>query len=42
VETIAQSTEENNITVQKSAALARDLAALSTGLSQLIGRFQVG
>jgi methyl-accepting chemotaxis protein len=41
VETIAQSTEENNITVQKSAALARDLAALSTGLSQLIGRFQV-
>lgn len=42
VETIAQSTEENNRTVQKTAALAQELAGLSNGLSQLIGRFQVG
>ena len=42
VETIAQSTEENNRTVQKTAALAEKLAGLSNGLSQLIGRFQVG
>ncbi|QDX81899.1 hypothetical protein B9N43_11930 [Denitratisoma sp. DHT3] len=41
VETIAQSTEENNSTVQKTAALARQLAGLSTELSQLAGRFQV-
>ncbi|MBW7902622.1 MAG: methyl-accepting chemotaxis protein [Rhodocyclaceae bacterium] len=41
VETIAQGTEENNATVQKTAALAQGLSDLAGGLAQLIGRFRV-
>ncbi|HJW25456.1 MAG TPA: methyl-accepting chemotaxis protein [Rhodocyclaceae bacterium] len=40
VETIAQSTEQNNVTVQKTAALAQQLAGLSGELSELAGRFR--
>ena len=42
VESIAKSTEENNRTEQKTAALSQKLAGLSNVLSQLIVRFQVG
>jgi len=41
VDTIAQSTEENNRTVQKTAESARELAKLSNELSGLAGRFRV-
>jgi methyl-accepting chemotaxis protein len=41
VDTIAQSTEANNRTVQKTAASARALAALSSELSGLAGRFRI-
>ncbi|QID19162.1 methyl-accepting chemotaxis protein [Nitrogeniibacter mangrovi] len=41
VDTIAQSTEQNNRTVQKTAASARALAELSSELSGLAGRFRI-
>jgi len=41
VETIARSTEDNSITVQKTADLARNLAGLSEQLAALAGRFRI-
>jgi methyl-accepting chemotaxis protein len=41
VETIAQGTEENNATVQKTAGLARELAHLASQLAQRAGRFRI-
>jgi len=41
VETIARSTGENSITVQKTAALAQQLDGLSQQLAGLAGRFRI-